>query len=41
MADDAFGKSIRGDDVLLDFAKGIGETLHDVQDQQHVKVLRG
>ena len=41
MADDAVGKSIRGDDILLDFANGIGETLHDVQDQQHVKVLRG
>ena len=41
MAVDEVGKSVRGDEVLLDFANCIGETLHDLQDQQHIKVLRG
>ena len=41
MSTDDIGKSMRGDDVLLDFANSIGETLNDLQDQQQVKVLRG
>lgn len=32
--------TIRQDEVLIDFANAIGETLHDTKDLQHIKVLR-